>query len=75
MLRRWKDADQVTLLMWASKIKVPSRMTPRLFTWGDGGQYYQYFTVLRLQKVQLCINIEFYHKMKGPSLSMLWTLE
>ena len=27
---------QVTLLMWASKVKVPSRMTPRLLIWGDG---------------------------------------
>ena len=36
MLRRWKYADRVTLLMWASKVKVPSRMTPRLLTWGDG---------------------------------------
>ena len=37
MLRRWKYADRVTLLMWALKLKLPSRMTPRLFTWGDGG--------------------------------------
>ena len=36
MLCRWKYADRVTLLMWASKVKVPSRMTPRLLTWGDG---------------------------------------
>ena len=37
MLRRWKYAVRVTLLMWASKVKVPSSMTPRLLTWGDGG--------------------------------------
>lgn len=37
MLRRWKYADRVTLLMWASNDSVLSRMTPRLFTWGDGG--------------------------------------
>ena len=36
MLHRWKYADQVTLLMWASKVKVPSRMTPSLLTWGEG---------------------------------------
>ena len=36
MLRRWKYADRVTLLMWASKVKVPSRVTPRLLTWDDG---------------------------------------
>lgn len=23
--------------MWPSKVKLPSRMTPRLITWGDGG--------------------------------------
>ena len=38
MLCRWKYADRVTLLMWASKVKAPSRMTPRLLTWGDGGK-------------------------------------
>ena len=37
MLHRGKYADWVTLLMWASKVKVPSRMTPRLLTWGDSG--------------------------------------
>ena len=36
ILRRWKYADRVTLLMWASKVKVPSKMTPRLRSWGDG---------------------------------------
>ena len=35
MLRRWKYADWVTLLMWASNFKVLSRVTPRLLTWGD----------------------------------------
>ena len=33
MLRRWKYADLVTLLMWALKVK----MLYRLLTWGDGG--------------------------------------
>ena len=37
MLRRWMYADQVTLLMWASKVNVLSGMTPRLLTLGDGG--------------------------------------
>ena len=37
MLCRWKYADRVTLLMRASKVKVPPRMTPRLLPWGDGG--------------------------------------
>ena len=37
MLCRWKYADRVTLLMWASKVSVPSRMTPRLSTWGGSG--------------------------------------
>ena len=37
MWRRWKYADRLTLLTWALKVKVPSRMTPRLLTWGDGG--------------------------------------
>ena len=36
MLRRWKYADWATLLMWASKVKMLSRMTPRPRTWGDG---------------------------------------
>ena len=27
---------RVTLLMWASEVRVLFRMTPRLFTWGDG---------------------------------------
>ena len=36
MLHRWKYEDQVTLMMWASKVKVPFRMTPRLLTWGEG---------------------------------------
>ena len=36
MLLGWKYADQVTLLMWASKVKLPSRMRPRLLTWGEG---------------------------------------
>ena len=32
ILLRWKYADWVTLLMWASRVKVPSRMTHRLST-------------------------------------------
>ena len=37
MLCRWKYTGRVTLLMWALRVKVPSRMTPRLLTWDDGG--------------------------------------
>lgn len=32
MLRRWKYADRVTLLMWVWNDRVPSRTTPRLLT-------------------------------------------
>ena len=36
MLRRRKYADRVTLLTWAWKDRVLSRMTPRLLTSGEG---------------------------------------
>ena len=51
MVRRWKYADQVTLLMWASKVKVPSRTTPRLLTWGEGGTGSESETSSKGQKV------------------------
>ena len=36
ILRRWKYADRVMLLIWDWKDNVLSRMTPRLLTWGEG---------------------------------------
>ena len=50
MLRRWKYEDRATLLMWASKIKVLSRMTPRLFTWSDGGSVLSLFSLMKLSE-------------------------